>query len=484
MTTTASTHRSIEPPSASELRAQLVFLDTEVAQLRVRLAELAQQRKAVSEQLKAVRYPILTVPPEITSQFFEYYAELVAEAFSSFKRGPFVLTHVCRAWRQISLGMPKLWACISVDGESSAARDKLLHRWFERADNALLDVSLSTTESRLFSVVTGHSDRLQSLSCFIPLPAACSLDGIFGRIPHLRRLELRVVNVQPAITVFSDAPVLRQLSVSGAFVEGLDLIQLPWAQLTELYFDANFPNLLSTLDGMKNLRVLRLPSRRSYMAPANPIQLDHLSTLHCAAQGVVVFSIRFLSSLCCPALEVLRVDDRPRNQTKILCDFLDGTPRLREMTLRHLTTEELVKVLGHAPSISSLTLRDVSLRVGLLRIFDPFGATDFLPNLHTFTIEARGIEDTDHAILSMLEARSGRHDNSRAALRRFNLTTQAPMYKPLSPGAFAESLRDLVGPLGCQVNVLTARLSHFDSKSSCLPGQNLLYSLEDVNEGL
>ena len=104
-------------PPASVLRSRLVDIDAQraethakIAELRADLAVLAKARGQVVEDLKSVTYPILTIPPEITTQIFEHYVDVMAEEWASVEAAPNVLTHVCRAWRRIALATPKLTA--------------------------------------------------------------------------------------------------------------------------------------------------------------------------------------------------------------------------------------------------------------------------------------------------------------------------------------------------------------------------------------
>ncbi|KAJ7053129.1 hypothetical protein C8F01DRAFT_1168399 [Mycena amicta] len=252
----APSDNSTQNPSASVLRARLVAIDTErtdvhaqIAQLRIHLSELAKARKAVAGQLKTVTYPILDIPPEVTSQIFAYYAEFMAEKWQSLESVPWVLTHVCRSWRSLALGLPEIWSQIFFSHSSSPGIDMLMRTWFERAGASPLHVTAPTdAEPRLYSLLTPYSDQFDSLSCQIPVPSAGSLDVISGRLPQLRKLSLSIGDTTHGpITLFSEAPALRQVELIywGSGVPGQ--IDLPWAQLTEVHFSASSFHDLSTI---------------------------------------------------------------------------------------------------------------------------------------------------------------------------------------------------------------------------------------------
>ncbi|KAJ7058758.1 hypothetical protein C8F01DRAFT_281670 [Mycena amicta] len=501
---------STERLPASILRARLVALDSEravihneIVQLRVHLAELAQTRAAVASQLQRITYPILTLPPELTTQIFAYYAELMAQAYSSFVGGPFVLTQVCRVWRHIALAMPRMWGHVQVEPgtpDSSESREELLQLWFDRAGKAPLRVQLATEEPRLFSLVTDYSDRFETLTCDLPPPPGCQLEAIAGQLPNLRKLELYVAEVQAPLTLFSDAPALRELSVNCARSGLMEKITLPWAQLTEATFDKEFPTLLQIVSRMPQLQVLKLPGVR-YTPPAKPIELNHLHTLHCStlnAQMLGTFSLKFLPHLHCPALQVLEVHFHSRRHIDKLATFLDGTSRLRDITLSQLTGYEAIQVLSTAAgndsraSISSVTLHELSEQSALFyHIAGPRSDTSkapFLPNLESLTVTSPPLELPNRAILAMLEARSSIIDHEdvdgpRSALQNFKLKPMRILpyrEEPLSDEILADRVRDVVGPLGCHVHVLAPRLTRVDSDSASTPGRSILFSLGEV----
>ncbi|KAJ7058801.1 hypothetical protein C8F01DRAFT_1059516 [Mycena amicta] len=478
----ASSENSTENPSASVLRARLVAIDTErtdvhaqIAQLRAHLSELAQGRKAVIEQLKGVTYPILDIPPEVTSQIFAYYAEFMAEKWQSLESAPWVLTHVCRAWRRLALALPEIWSQIFFSRPSSPGIDMLMRTWFERASASPLHVTAPTdAEPRLYSLLTPYSDQFESLSCQIPVPSAGSLDDISGRLQQLRKLSLSIGDTTHGpITLFSEAPALRQLEIIywASGVSGQ--IDLPWAQLTEVHFSASsFPHLstiLQTLEKMPQLEVLAL-SAVEYARPTATIELPRLRTLSCRRNLIAESSLRFLAALRCPALEVLEIRVPMGRHKSLLCSFLDGSTGLRSLSLFQPSADQAIDVARRVAVIESLTLEAMT-RPNML--FNAMSSDyQLLPNLAELSIQMAAVEFPYASMLSMLKVRCDVNPVSGAALRRFTYKTpEATSFTTISQEDFDTSI---VRKFGCKVNIT----GH--SKVGSGPGGHLLYSLDEV----
>ncbi|KAJ7053936.1 hypothetical protein C8F01DRAFT_1374841, partial [Mycena amicta] len=101
-----------ETHSAAHLRRRLEEIDAETVFLHTKIAELAAARRAVVEQLKRVRYPVLELPPEITCKIFLEYTQDIHEAIdlgNEQLNGPFVIASVCKWWRTLALSQHELW---------------------------------------------------------------------------------------------------------------------------------------------------------------------------------------------------------------------------------------------------------------------------------------------------------------------------------------------------------------------------------------
>ncbi|KAJ7167747.1 hypothetical protein C8R46DRAFT_898276, partial [Mycena filopes] len=130
------------------LRARLAALDGSIARHKTALKELEKDRAGVETALKVFRYPVLTIPPEITSEIFLHCLpeKLVPPSQAD---APLVFLSVCRAWRAVAISVPALWTSLCVDVNeipSSILLDEhrlpsILDVWFSRAPNSPLTLT-------------------------------------------------------------------------------------------------------------------------------------------------------------------------------------------------------------------------------------------------------------------------------------------------------------------------------------------------------
>ncbi|KAJ7693884.1 hypothetical protein B0H17DRAFT_840283, partial [Mycena rosella] len=74
------------------------------------LDSLQTQLQNVQHQLDAIVYPVLTLPPEITSEIFVHcLPDRRKWDVVNPKEAPLLLMHVCSAWRNITISTPALW---------------------------------------------------------------------------------------------------------------------------------------------------------------------------------------------------------------------------------------------------------------------------------------------------------------------------------------------------------------------------------------
>ncbi|KAF8175470.1 hypothetical protein K438DRAFT_1608588, partial [Mycena galopus ATCC 62051] len=59
------------------------------------------------EELDSIVYPVLSLPPEITSHIF--IQSLPEDTRPSPRSAPLLLVQICRSWRVIAIATPDLW---------------------------------------------------------------------------------------------------------------------------------------------------------------------------------------------------------------------------------------------------------------------------------------------------------------------------------------------------------------------------------------
>ncbi|KAJ7289695.1 hypothetical protein C8J57DRAFT_1019030, partial [Mycena rebaudengoi] len=94
----------------SEIHDQLSEVDARILALEASLATARRERENLQSELDDYRYPVLTLPVDITAEIFINF--LPAYPQHPPIRGlfsPELLLQVCRTWREIALDMPRLW---------------------------------------------------------------------------------------------------------------------------------------------------------------------------------------------------------------------------------------------------------------------------------------------------------------------------------------------------------------------------------------
>ncbi|KAF8150395.1 hypothetical protein K438DRAFT_440802 [Mycena galopus ATCC 62051] len=222
-------------------RARLAEIDTEISLLECSLSTLREQRAQVQERLDSCRYPVLTLPIEITSAIFinfipnySQYPPLTG-LFS-----PTLLTQICRHWRQIAVAMPGLWRAISFDIDAVPFKKQLhlCHIWLTRSRSCPLTIRSGDLPrpqmSQVFEAITPHRERWESLDLYL---AASDFTAIEGPMPILRHLSLGMDDDLDHVVTFPPAPLLRSIILH---VTTPLKIAFPLGQLTRLVLDLAF----------------------------------------------------------------------------------------------------------------------------------------------------------------------------------------------------------------------------------------------------
>ncbi|KAJ6447806.1 hypothetical protein C8R47DRAFT_1172419 [Mycena vitilis] len=199
-------------------RARLEELDTLNESPKNSLLR-SSEREKLKTFLETYIYPVLTLPTEITSEVFLQTLDPEDTSPSS-PTSPLFLGHICRAWREIALTTPPLWASITVSSADAAANERrlrLLELWLARSAQCPLhivielDLWISCEQSLLIS----------------------------GELPLLRRVKIGLSDITtankamlpfPPWNVFRHAPKLEVLAIAYFPTPFI----FPWAQLTSL----------------------------------------------------------------------------------------------------------------------------------------------------------------------------------------------------------------------------------------------------------
>ncbi|KAJ6513509.1 hypothetical protein DFH09DRAFT_941412, partial [Mycena vulgaris] len=100
----------------SEIDIQLLQIEADILESRgsrtrrlhkERQRRLNNEKKAIQTTMNLITFPILTIPAEITSEIFLHC--LPAEPQLPTSAAPMLLGAICREWRSIAHGDPRLW---------------------------------------------------------------------------------------------------------------------------------------------------------------------------------------------------------------------------------------------------------------------------------------------------------------------------------------------------------------------------------------
>jgi hypothetical protein len=190
----ATTRREREklesPPSGrdlrSDLRATISVLDARILAIENSLAAERREREKLQSQLDDYRYPVFILP-EITSEIFFHFLPIYPlRSPLSGLLSPALLGQICRSWRDVALGTPRLWSAIEIhisceDPDLFSARVDLLQTWLARSKTCSLSLSV---QIRLYP----HHDGSQFsvlVFLFLLLPHRAQAFSIWSETKHL-----------------------------------------------------------------------------------------------------------------------------------------------------------------------------------------------------------------------------------------------------------------------------------------------------------
>jgi hypothetical protein len=324
-------------------------LDAQILALEQALSTARLERQDLQTRLDAYKYPVLTLPIEITSEIFVHFLPPYPERPPAIGlSSPRILGHICRAWREIALSTPLLWRAIDLvppTMPSTKALD-LLRTWLSRSKNRPLSISLKSSmrllEVDFIQAIISHSERWEHIDLKLPI---ASLRLIGADFPLLRSLTLGPTayagedDSLDTISPFSNAPLLKHVALTYTF--GPAEIQLSWSQLTSIS--------ASNLSPAECAKILQ------HSAALQEFRCDHLENL--TRDLLPVAPLRHLRSLKLGGgmghQELLEVFTTPTLQHLMIPDILDdAVPNINALILRsHCTLTSLRIVYTHKADV-------------------------------------------------------------------------------------------------------------------------------------
>ncbi|KAJ7608620.1 hypothetical protein DFH06DRAFT_191546 [Mycena polygramma] len=349
--------------SASTLRNQLAEIDGRIACLEAQLELLHSERRVASDALNSAVYPVLNIPPELTTQILECYIHggRALEENCGLIRTLLTAASVCRAWRTITVSCGALWNRISMSfvGDDADRKLKLLQMCLSRSGNLPLHLDLSIMPSAqsysdaFLSLLRVEWLRCKTLRLWMISPLLWPLEPT--PFPSLTKVDITSYDDEPAqgtpIATLLDAPLLREARLT---MMSLSQISLPWGQLADLHLSRQtLPQCFEILGQTPNLEMLSIlhPTPSQNTIVATPHILRHLHRLEC--------SDVFLNHLTLPILNtlaLLSMSSETSTQVKALVDRSGCTLRVLRLNANADDVDATYHCIKSLPSIQVLSL--------------------------------------------------------------------------------------------------------------------------------
>ncbi|PPQ98202.1 hypothetical protein CVT26_003454 [Gymnopilus dilepis] len=233
------------------------------------------------------------LPVEILIEIFLKFDSLEEHGDPSQNMPPWVLTHVCKGWRDIAIQVPALWKNLPPSTLGSTDKDELKRRLdclstvLARSSSEKLSFFLSkektpSEDDHILSMLFNHSERWKTVSLWLSEDVCAHFSRVKGRVPSLCSLNLFINRTgRLCVDMFDVAPSLRTVNLGSLPWAGL--VKLPWHQLTSFAEESGENNhLRSVLNEAKDLRELSFIFHRDSFDDFENypnVTLAHLKTL-------------------------------------------------------------------------------------------------------------------------------------------------------------------------------------------------------------
>ncbi|KAJ6554281.1 hypothetical protein B0H19DRAFT_144317 [Mycena capillaripes] len=273
------------------------------------LSTLNPDGAQAQESLNSYECPVLTLPSELVSEIFIHFLPTYPLCPPLIGiDSPTSLTHICRDWREIALATPQLWRAIGLFHSDIPFEQQchIIDIWLNRSRSCPLFIHIENNHAwtELFSVFLPLLSRWEYLKLHCVL-----LHPVVAALPLLRHLDLSGDDY--TTFAFHDVPLLCTAVLNNFAME---VITLPWAQLTSLTLRDVYPfECLPILKQTSNLVHCELCLWIDELSPtdinAPDIMLPCLESLTFRNPDGRRLS-DFLAIIVVPALLSLRVPER------------------------------------------------------------------------------------------------------------------------------------------------------------------------------
>ncbi|KAG2070915.1 hypothetical protein BDR04DRAFT_1118035 [Suillus decipiens] len=259
-----------------------------------------QDGKAHFIQSNTVRTTIHDLPTEILSEVFLYCLPQCEYLFPASGLAPILLTTICRRWRQVAVGFPRLWCNLqlNIKKDDWQRRSPCYNTWLSRSRGCPLSLRLNchTDWSELQPLLQPYLQQISSLRIEF---FACDGPFIMENFHRLNTLTIRQSAFDCARVInrtLSKLPAnLRSITLTDMMFnrERLNLCAGPtWAHLTHVKIAINgldaFPRILRLCPSVTFLMITGMFHLTTTAELELAITHTNLHTLHIA--GYLVFN--------------------------------------------------------------------------------------------------------------------------------------------------------------------------------------------------
>ncbi|KAJ6574702.1 hypothetical protein B0H19DRAFT_1342373 [Mycena capillaripes] len=360
----------------------------------------------------------MSLPPEIVSHIFRYYASRPRWEWDADWRCPasLILLHICSTWRTIGLAESSLWTTLHLRFDEYYERVDEIHRptptqienfvtsWVSRARDRPITLTIDGDMVGCLGYARSLALVTQLAPHLLPFPSNSIRWPILESVEVMSADNFHVIN-----HMFSFAPKLQAISDHRGVLSP-SLGTVPWEQITDYH-----GKLKSVLDGIKILEQAENFENCSFYLTVVADELDdapdtvsHLHLRELLLEGA--FEI-ILPILTLPALRTFELRALPEDAHTIAGFLERHSWHLRQLRISHT----LVTSLPQMPYYGVPTVVHNEL-------FELLPNTDFLPSLqHLHLDRFRSQERADYETMARALTTRWQNSNGPAILRSFVL---------------------------------------------------------------
>ncbi|KAJ7266026.1 hypothetical protein C8J57DRAFT_1619224 [Mycena rebaudengoi] len=211
--------------SRLEIRTQISVLGARIQAPEESLAAARCDRENLQSRVDDYKYPVLTLPVEITTEIFIAYLPAYPECPPlTGILSPALLGQICQQWHDVALGTPRLWRAIDMCLDREGLLDaqlNVLTIWLLRSKACSLSISFKFTDT--------NSERWEYIKIIMAFDYIYWIESPF---PLLRDLTFGVGRPPDSDVSFLDTPMLTTVQIGANTIPSR--VEFPWFQLTTI----------------------------------------------------------------------------------------------------------------------------------------------------------------------------------------------------------------------------------------------------------